>query len=232
MSRLVRFNCASPPKSYFFPRVYLLQTPAWLRKLYAPGALWEGPPTAEPTVYLTFDDGPHPEVTRFVLEQLDRYDASATFFCIGKNVVEHPGLYERLTRSRHAVGNHTHNHLNGSKVGTENYLADVGQAALHIESSLFRPPYGRIRRAQAKLLQEKAPFYRIVMWSLLSADFDAELTPRKCLENVVFHAQPRHIIVFHDSLKAAPRLEYALPRALEHFHRNGWRMSALSQRAE
>ncbi len=194
--------------------------------------MWEGPETADPTVYLTFDDGPHPSVTHFVLEQLDRYDASATFFCIGKNVVENPGLYERLVRSRHAVGNHTYDHLNGSKVSTEDYLADVAQAAVHIESRLFRPPYGRIRRAQAKALQEAKPSYELVMWTLLSADFDADVSPQKCLENVVFNAAPRSIIVFHDSLKAAPRLEYALPRVLEHCHREGWKMSALPQGKE
>lgn len=208
--------------------MYFLRTPAFLRKLYAPGAVWEGLETPEPTVYLTFDDGPHPEVTRFVLAELDRYDASATFFCIGKNVVENPGLYERLVRSRHSVGNHTHNHLNGSKLSTDHYLADVAQAAQHIRSSLFRPPYGRIRRGQAKALRDEAPFYQVVMWSLLSADFDVALSPQKCLENVVFHARPGDIIVFHDSLKAAPRLTYALPRALEYFHRQGWRMKSLS----
>lgn len=178
-------------------------------------------------VYLTFDDGPHPSVTHFVLEQLDRYDASATFFCIGKNVVENPGLYERIVRSRHAVGNHTYDHLNGSKVSTEDFLADVAQAAVHIESRLFRPPYDRIRRAQAKALQQAPLSYELMMWTLLSADFDADVSPQKCLENVVFNAAPRSIIVFHDSLKAAPRLEYALPRVLEHCHREGWKMSAL-----
>jgi peptidoglycan/xylan/chitin deacetylase (PgdA/CDA1 family) len=178
-------------------------------------------------VYLTFDDGPHPQITHFVLDQLDRYDASATFFCIGKNVVDNPGLYERLARSRHAIGNHTYDHLNGSKVNTEDYLADIAQAAAHIDSRLFRPPYGRIRRTQALALGEATPPYTIVMWSLLSADFDTDLSPQKCLENVVFHAEPRHIIVFHDSLKAAPRLEYALPRVLEHCHRQKWKMAAL-----
>ena len=207
--------------------MYLIQTPALLRRLYAPGAIWEGPETAEPTVYLTFDDGPHPEVTHFVLEQLDRYDASATFFCIGRNVVDNPGLYERLVRSRHAVGNHTYDHLNGSKVSMEDYVADVVQAAAHIDSRLFRPPYGRIRRAQAAALTKVSPPYTLVMWSLLSADFDTEVSPQKCLENVVFHAEPRAIIVFHDSAKAAPRLEYALPRVLEHCHRQGWKMKSL-----
>lgn len=207
--------------------MYLIQTPLLLRKLHAPGAVWEGPETAEPTVYLTFDDGPHPEVTHFVLEQLDRYDASATFFCIGKNVVENPGLYERLARSRHAVGNHTYDHLDGSKVSKEAYLADIAQAAAHIDSRLFRPPYGRIRWAQAKALRQHHLPYELVMWSLLSGDFDTDILPQKCLENVVFHAEPRSIIVFHDSLKAAPRLEYALPRALEHCHRQGWKMSVL-----
>lgn len=212
--------------------MYFIKTPGLLRKLYAPGLVWEGPQRAEPTVYLTFDDGPHPEITHFVLEQLDRYDASATFFCIGRNVVENPGLYERLVRSRHTVGNHTYDHLNGWKASTQDYLADVAQAGRLIESPLFRPPYGRIRRAQAKALQEGKTPYTIVMWSLLSGDFDAEITPEKCLENVVFNAEPGTIIVFHDSLKAAPRLEYALPRVLEHCHRQGWKISALPQGSE
>lgn len=181
----------------------------------------------QPTVYLTFDDGPQAEVTPFVLEQLDRFDAAATFFCIGNNVAGNKELFDRIVQSRHAIGNHTYHHLNGWKVRDEEYLDDVARAAVHISSHLFRPPYGCIRRSQTKALVGGASKYSVVMWSVLAWDFDGSIMPAKCLKNVVDHARPRDIIVFHDSLKAAPRLEYALPRVLEHFRKKGWTMAAL-----
>jgi len=188
--------------------------------------MWEGPTTdAEPIVYFTFDDGPHPELTHFVLEELDRYGASGTFFCLGKNALAQPGLFERMQRSRHAVANHTHNHLNGWKSDTAAYLADVAEAARHIPSGLFRPPYGRIKRGQAATLAQRG--FRVVMWSLLSADFDTELSPQRCLEAVVLRIRPGHIVVFHDSAKAAPRLRYTLPRVLAHCAEKGWKMEKL-----
>jgi peptidoglycan/xylan/chitin deacetylase (PgdA/CDA1 family) len=174
-------------------------------------------PANEHAVYLTFDDGPHPQITPWVLEQLKKYNALATFFCIGKNVLLYPEVYERIQAEGHSVGNHTQHHVNGWKVSTETYLDDVRAAAQIIKSRLFRPPYGRIKKAQAAqiknaLQQEDA---KIVMWDVLSADFDAALSPEQCVELVLKNATAGSVIVFHDSEKAAPNLQFALPKVLE-----------------
>lgn len=179
----------------------------------------------EPAVYLTFDDGPHPTATPFVLDQLEHYKAKATFFCIGKNVIEQPAIYERIVKEGHAVGNHTHNHLRGWKTKAKDYVENTLQAAKFIESKLFRPPYGRITGVQANKLHDMG--FRIIMWSLLSADFDVDLDPKRCLENVVFHLKPGDIVVFHDSQKAWERMSYALPRVLEHCKKNKWQVKSL-----
>ncbi len=210
--------------------MYFIRTPAWLPRLYVRDGMWTGPAAAKPTVYLTFDDGPHPEVTHFVLEQLDRFEATGTFFCIGQNAVAHPGLTERLQRSRHRLGNHTHRHLNGKNTRSGVYLADVEEAARVVPSALFRPPYGRIRAAQVQGLVQRG--FQVCMWSLLSADFDADVSPQQCLQNVVFHVKPGDIVVFHDSEKAWPRLEYALPRVLELCRRQGWEVEGLGNREQ
>ena len=204
--------------------MYLLKTPVWMRKLSAP-AEWDMPASNEPAVYLTFDDGPHPKATTFVVEQLAKYNAQATFFCIGKNVVQYPGVYESLLTGNHSVGNHTHNHLRGWSTGTEEYVDDVRKAAEIIRSDMFRPPYGRIKHMQAGELKRCG--YRIIMWSLLSGDFDRKISPQRCLENVVFNLKPGDIVVFHDSEKAWDRMSYALPRVLEHCRKNGWRLKSL-----
>lgn len=208
---------------------YFVKTPWWLKKLLPQALLWKMPPAAQPTVYLSFDDGPHPVATPFVLEQLDRFDAEGTFFCIGKNVVEEPALFDRLITSRHAVGNHTQNHLNGWKTKTGVYLENIRQASQYIDSRLFRPPYGRIRSTQVKAMLQQDPSWKICMWDVLSADFDTSITPQQCLENVVFHTEAGSIIVFHDSQKAFDRLEYALPRVLEHCRKMKWALKALPQ---
>lgn len=205
--------------------MYLVQTPKLLRALAPAVAEWEMPVTAEPTVYLTFDDGPHPTATPFVLEQLAKYKAKGTFFCIGKNVIEYPAVYEQVLHEGHAVGNHTHNHLKGWKTKTKAYIENTIEASKYIDSKLFRPPYGRISRAQAGQLHDMG--YRIIMWSLLSGDFDVTLDPKRCLENVVFHLKPGDIVVFHDSQKAWERMSYALPRVLEHCKKNKWLVRAL-----
>lgn len=205
--------------------MYLLRIPHILRKL-VPDSLWEMPNDEHnPKVYLTFDDGPHPEATPFVLEQLEKYDAKATFFCIGKNVIEFPSIYEQVLEKGHAVGNHTHNHLKGSSTKVKDYVEDVQQAATFISSSLFRPPYGRIKSMQVKALKKLN--YKIVMWSLLSGDFDQSITAQRCLENVVLNIKPGDIVVFHDSQKAWQNLSYTLPRVLEHCKRNKWTMESL-----
>lgn len=201
---------------------YFTKTPAFLKSLYK-SCIWNFSPDV-PTVYLTFDDGPHPKATPFVLEQLKKYNAKATFFCIGKNVVEHPEIYQQILLDGHAVGNHTHNHVNGWKTGTETYLTNIKEAAKYIRSNLFRPPYGRISPFQIKQLKDD---YKIIMWDILSADFDTSINGEACLQNVVFKLQPGSIVVFHDSEKAWDRLSYALPRVLEHCARKGLRVEAI-----
>ncbi len=197
---------------------YLARTPFWLKWLY-PGARWSMP-SGEKTIYLTFDDGPHPRATSFVLDQLAMHGAQATFFCVGANVERYPELFRRIVDAGHAVGNHTQHHLNGFKTSTEHYMQDVDQASLHIPSKLFRPPYGRIRSGQRKQL--KARGYSMVMWSVLSADFDESLRGEHCLGYVLDHSRDGSIVLFHDSEKAWERLSVALPRVLTYFSREGY----------
>jgi peptidoglycan/xylan/chitin deacetylase (PgdA/CDA1 family) len=205
--------------------MYLVKTPWWLRALY-PGLIWRVPVT-EKILYLTFDDGPHPEATPFVLEQLRQYNARAVFFCIGKNVELYPAIYRQIAAEGHKVGNHTQRHLNGWKVTDEEYAADYIAAAKNIDSDLFRPPYGRIKRSQQKQLQTHNSQLQTVMWDVLSGDFDTSLQPEACLHNVIHNSQPGSIIVFHDSTKAWDRLQYALPRVLAYFTAQGYRFDVL-----
>lgn len=156
----------------------------------------------EKIIYLTFDDGPHPVATPFVLDTLKKYNAKATFFCIGKNVAQHPDIYKRILLEGHTTGNHTHNHLNGSKNSNEEYIANIKEAKKYIDSNLFRPPYGRITGFQVKLLNRA---FNIIMWDVLSADFDIHLSPEKCSRNVIKSAREGSIVVFHDSEKAFKR---------------------------
>ena len=205
---------------------YLVRTPWWLRRCF-PGCIWE---IAEPRpiVYLTFDDGPDPGVTPFVLDQLAHYDMHATFFCIGKNVEAHPEVYARILSEGHRTGNHTHHHLNGWKTDDDTYLADISRAARLIDSDLFRPPYGRIGSGQLRRLRHLSPVMRPVMWSVLSGDFDPGISPARCIRNVLDHARPGSVITFHDSEKAFPVLREALPVILEDFRRKGWEGKGIS----
>lgn len=182
---------------------------------------------SEPTVYLTFDDGPNPGTTAFILEQLRKFNAHATFFCLGKNVVQYPDIYQEIFNDGHAVGNHTYEHLNGFKTKAEAYVADVLQARKHISSPLFRPPYGRIKGSQIRLLKKEIPEIKIIMWDILSGDFDMAIDAQRCLQNVLFKFRSGSIIVFHDSNKAWDRMSYALPRLLEHFSRKKIKMDIL-----
>ena len=205
---------------------YLVRTPWWLRRCF-PGCIWE---IAEqrPVVYLTFDDGPDPVVTPFVLDQLAHYGMYATFFCIGKNVEAHPEVYARILSAGHRTGNHTHHHLNGWKTDDDTYLADIFRAARLIDSDLFRPPYGRIGSGQLRRLRHLSPVMRPVMWSVLSGDFDPGISPARCIRNVLDHARPGSVITFHDSEKAFPVLREALPVILEDFRRKGWEGKGIS----
>jgi peptidoglycan/xylan/chitin deacetylase (PgdA/CDA1 family) len=205
--------------------MYLVHTPWWLRALY-PKLVWQIP-VKEKVLYLSFDDGPHETATPFVLDQLQQYGAKASFFCIGKNVMAHPAIYERIIREGHAVGNHTQHHLNGWKTPDQAYIKDINLAAEHIHSTLFRPPYGRIRRSQYRQLKAAHPNMRVIMWSVLSGDFDTGLSPETSLSYVLRYTKPGSIIVFHDSAKAWDRLQYALPRVLAHFKQEEYRFESI-----
>ena len=204
---------------------YPVVTPWWIRSLY-PSCLWEMPP-GDGDIYLTFDDGPDPDFTPFVLDALRDAGGKATFFCIGQNVQAHPRIYERILAEGHAVGNHTHTHRDGWKTREREYLEDLDKAAGLIRSALFRPPYGRIRRSHIKELNSRESPMKVVMWTLLSGDFDESLSGEQCLRNVLNHLQPGAIATFHDSRKAGERLRHALPRVLESMVGKGWRSKAI-----
>lgn len=204
---------------------YLVRIPGLVKKIY-PDYIWDIPST-DKKIYLSFDDGPHETATPFVLDELKKFNAKATFFCIGKNVVAHPEIYRRIIDEGHSAGNHTFNHLNGNKTGDDEYIADIKKAADYIDSNLFRPPYGRITRFQADILRNAKQPYKIIMWNILSGDFDTSLSPEKCLENVVLKSRPGSIVVFHDSAKAWDRMSYALPRVLQHFADQGYSFEKL-----
>ena len=204
---------------------YFVKTPWWLKLLYKK-CVWEIKDTKK-VIFLTFDDGPHPNITPFVLDELKKYNALATFFCIGKNVLQYDDIYRRITTEGHTVANHTHNHLNGWKTTNDIYLANIMKAKKYIDSDLFRPPYGKITKLQLRQLTTERFRLRPVMWSVLSGDFDKELTPEKCLQNVIKNAASGSIVVFHDSEKAFERLQYALPGVLKYFSEKGYRFEKI-----
>lgn len=197
---------------------YLVKTPWWLRALY-PGLLWKMPRHGN-KVYLTFDDGPTPEVTPWVLGQLEKYGFSASFFLIGDMVDKHPEVYRQVMKSPHSVGNHTYNHLNGWKTPLKDYLENTALCADKVHTKLFRPPYGRVRKRQSRALRGLG--YNIIMWDVVSGDFDLKLDGEACARNVIRTMRPGSIIVFHDSEKAWPRLKIALPLVLEEIKKRGW----------
>ncbi len=205
---------------------YFVKTPWWLQKIYHE-AIWKAA-GKEQQVYLTFDDGPHPQITPYVLDLLTKYQAKATFFCIGNNVRKYPAIYQRVIEAGHRIGNHTEHHLNGWKVSDEKYLQDITDAAGVIDSNLFRPPYGRIRKSQLRWLADQNPAIRTIMWDVLSGDFDVRLNSDQCIRNVIRHTRAGSIIVFHDSEKAFPRLEKSLPVILENLSQRGFRFDVLT----
>ena len=189
--------------------------------------IWDIPAGDEPAVYITFDDGPHPVATPFVLEQLKKYNASATFFCVGNNVSHYPELYQQVLAQGHTTGNHTYNHVNGWKASSSHYLKNIERADRYINSTVFRPPYGRIKYSQIRKLRKKHPQWKIYMWDVLSGDFDQAISPEQCLENVLSNICPGSIIVFHDSEKAMERMSHTLPQVLEYCQKQNWKMKAL-----
>jgi len=213
--------------------LYLHHTGRVFRYLF-PRLIWKKE-VHEKIIYLTFDDGPIPEITEFVLEQLAKYNARATFFCVGDNIRKHPHIFERLLAEKHSIGNHTFNHFDGWKMEHQTYLQNIQKCEDIIQSfhpnpdlpykkKLFRPPYGRLRRVQANHLLSH---YHLIMWDVLSGDFDKELEPEICLRKSIQHTDKGSIIVFHDSIKAARNMIYTLPRYLEFFARKGFRFEGL-----
>jgi peptidoglycan-N-acetylglucosamine deacetylase len=205
--------------------LFFVTSPWWLRKLYK-SCTWDIK-TNEKIIYLSFDDGPHPEITPAVLNELKKYNAKATFFCIGDNVKKFPGTYQRLIAEGHAIGNHTMHHVNGWKTGNAEYLNDISAAAEFIKSDLFRPPYGRIKKAQLQKLKAVKPHLKIVMWSVLAGDWVAGLEPEKCFRQVKNAVYPGCIIVLHDSEKANKRMSYVLPQLLQYFTEKGYKFEKI-----
>ena len=181
-------------------------------------------PSSEKNLYLTFDDGPIPEVTPWVINVLSKYNAVATFFCVGANVQKHPALFKMICDGGHAVGNHTMHHVNGWKTKNAVYYSDIEESKTYIHSSLFRPPYGKMKISQMHFLKNE---YRIIMWDVLSRDYDPLLTGETCFQNVKNSSRPGSIIVFHDSLKAEVRLRIALPATLNYFSAQGYSFRAI-----
>ena len=200
--------------------IYLAKTPNWIKKLF-PEHIWDMK-SVNNAIYLTFDDGPHPIITPFVLDQLQKYNAKATFFCIGKNVVDQPVIFKRILDEGHAVGNHTYDHLDGWKTGNAEYLQNFLNARNYIDSDLFRPPYGRITPKQQKDLMKHHKAIKIIMWSVLSGDFDKNITPENCCKNVLQNTVSGSVVVFHDSEKADERLRHTLPVVLKYFSEKGY----------
>lgn len=202
--------------------MYLARTPALLKPLLKE-FVWSMPSVGD-EMHLTFDDGPTPGVTPWVLDTLAAYRAEATFFVLGRNATAEPALMDRIRHEGHAVGNHTWDHPNGWRTPTFTYLRNVLRCGEVLQTGLFRPPYGRITRQQSHALLAR---FSVVMWDVLSADFDTRLSGDQCARNVTRHARPGSIVVFHDSLKAEVRLRSALPIVLEHFAALGYRFRKL-----
>ena len=200
-------------------------------KLLFPKYVWDIP-NHEKKVYLTFDDGPNPQITEWVLDQLQQYDAKATFFCIGNNIEKHPDIFQKIIDDNHAVGNHTFSHLKGWETDTNEYIENTRRCSLFMREKekgisdkgdtfeLFRPPYGKIKTSQSRALRRLG--YKIIMWDVLSRDFDKTITPEECLKNVLKNVETGSIIVFHDSIKAAQNLKYVLPKTLAFLKEKGF----------
>lgn len=195
-----------------------------IKKIFS-NLVWDIP-NSENKIYLTFDDGPIPEVTEWVLDLLKSEDIKATFFCIGDNIKKYPEVYKRILAEKHQTGNHTFNHLNGWKTETNHYienfkLCEIEHSKLESQNSkLFRPPYGKIKPSQSKAIRQFG--YKIIMWDVLSYDFNSTISVEKCLENVISNTEQGSIIVFHDSVKAEKKLKYALPKAIQILKNKGF----------
>lgn len=213
--------------------MYLHKTNTLIRKMF-PRFVWKQD-TKEKVIYLTFDDGPIPKVTQFVIDILKKHEAKATFFCVGDNVIKNPDLFQAILEAGHQVGNHTHNHFNAWETEDKLYYENVAECRLVMETELqkigkmdrvhlFRPPYGKLSYKQAKHLSKE---YKLIMWDVLSGDFDPYLSPQKCLEKSIECTEKGSIVVFHDSLKTEKCIKYVLPRYLEYFSKKGFRFEGI-----
>ncbi len=200
-----------------------VKTPAIVSQLIKK-VLWKMP-APEKKLFLSFDDGPIPGNTLWILNTLAKYNAKATFFCVGHNVKKYPELYQKLGESGHTVGNHTFNHLNAWKTNNQDYLQNIDFASELINSNLFRPPYGKMN---VSLYKEISKQYQIVMWDVLSRDFDAGISSEKCYNNVINHAKNGSIIVFHDNYKASTHMQYTLPKILDYFSKQGYSFDSIN----
>lgn len=203
--------------------MYFVKTPVLLKKIF-PNQVWSIP-AQEKKLYLTFDDGPTPGITEWVLDELNKYKAKATFFLVGKNIEQYPEIVQRIKKEGHAAGNHTYNHVNGWQTATSSYIKNSLKCGELLDTNLFRPPYGRITQMQTRIMNNR---YKIIMWDVLSGDFDHSVSKDKVLNNVLKNTESGSIIVFHDSVKAQPRMQYALPRVLEHYSEQGFKFEKLS----
>ena len=210
--------------------MYIFKTPLIFRWIF-PRKLWGV--SGSNKVYLTFDDGPTPEITEFVLSELKKYNAKATFFCIGKNIKNHTEIFQQIIENGHTIGNHTQNHVNGFKTNTNDYLNNFLDCEKIIskeidkskELKIFRPPYGKILKRQAEKIRENG--YKIIMYDVLSADFDKKITKEQCLQNVLKNTKKGSIIVFHDSVKASENLKFTLPKVLDYYSKKGFDFKAI-----
>jgi peptidoglycan/xylan/chitin deacetylase (PgdA/CDA1 family) len=220
----------------------LIKVPLVVKRMF-PNYIWDVP-TTKKIIYLTFDDGPTQEITDWTLGVLKQYNAKATFFCIGNNILKHPDIFKRIIENGHAIGNHTHNHVKGWKTKTKEYLENVETCEATFKSqipnskiqksfsdsyrdiNLFRPPYGQIKPKQGKALM--ALGYKIIMWDVLSFDWDQSVSKKGCLKNVIDNTKQGSIIVFHDSKKASKNMEYALPKVLEYYSKLGYVFESLN----
>ena len=202
--------------------MFIEQPPFFYRALF-PGVIWRIP-SDKKCVYLTFDDGPIPEITPWVLDTLDRYGIKATFFCVGDNVRKYPEVYQMILDRGHRVGNHTFNHIQGIRFWTKNYVANVKKAAELIISNLFRPPHGHMRFPQVLMLRSS---YKIIMWDVVTRDYSPHMTPNGVLNVVKNYTRNGSIIVFHDSLKSEVNMKGALPRAIEWLQQNGYEFKTI-----
>ncbi|MFD2969808.1 polysaccharide deacetylase family protein [Sphingobacterium bambusae] len=207
--------------------MYFVNAPFFLRWFYRKVTFNKS--RKDKKIYLTFDDGPIPEITPFILDTLAQYDIKATFFCVGENILKHPAIFQRMLEEGHSVGNHTHNHLRGWDTDDDAYIENIATCQKLTKTNLFRPPYARVKKSQ---LRQLYPYFEVIFWDVLSGDFNVNLSPEQCYRNVIKHSRNGSIIVFHDNIKAIPRVSYALPRVIDELLKRGFTFDQLETRVK